>query len=127
MQKIGQVIVKAIHLKCERDENGFLKNLKIINRGGILYDSGNWDMHVSEAESLVGGWLYLHPAKKKLSEYGGKIVSWQKIVDEDKAHSERVVFKFEAKKQAQGKKWRGKNHTMAWQSGVVEADYDHEK
>ncbi len=118
--------MKAIHFKNERDKHGVLRNLTQLDKDQHLFESGNWSLTADVAENLVGGWIYLHPTKASNSEFGGKIIGWARVLDNSKAHPECVKFQFQAKLVAKGKKWRGMDHTMAWQSGLVDANFEHE-
>ncbi len=118
--------MKAVHFKNGRDKQGFLLNLTLLKKAQNLYESGNWSVTEEFAESLVGGWIYLHPSKAKNSEFGGKISGWVRVLDETKANPICIKFHFQTKLDAKEKKWRGMDHTMAWQSGLVEANFPHE-
>ena len=115
----------AIHLICGRDDGVSLNNLSHDKATKRDY-CGNWDLAVTDADSLVDGWLYLHPSKGALSEFGGRVVGHRVIQDDSLAHEERVVFILEADQQGRGQRWRGQDHQRAWTGGVVVATLPHE-
>lgn len=84
-----------------------------------VYESGDWDISPGDAERLVGGLLFLHETKKTPSYFGGRIESFR-LVNVDRAHSRRVVFRLTASADCKGKGWEGANHGPAHTGGVVE-------
>ena len=112
--------MKAVHLICKRDDAG---NLNLVSRVHDGYRSCCWAIPFVKASLLIDGWIYLHPQKKALSEFGGKISRVEPVQWEGK---DRVAFIFDAKREARGAPWRGLDNTMAWTSGVIDASYDHE-
>jgi hypothetical protein len=117
--------VPAIHFICRRDDEGGLKNLKF-DKATKRYLSDKWDVAIEDAQSLVGGWIYLHPTKNAPSEFGGIIRSFEAITDTSYAHSERIVFLVDSRLEGKGKRWRGQSHSMAHTSGLVDVTYPHE-
>ena len=113
----------AIHLLCRRDEGGRLKNLSTIDAPNNLYRSGYWKMSQKTAESLVGGWIYLHPGKALVSEFGGVISGYREV---QYTGASRVEFDFVARREGRGQSWRGRRHAMAWGGEAVAADLEHE-
>jgi hypothetical protein len=65
-------MAQSIHFICEREGTG-LKGLTLVDRATRLYRSCCWDLTSQEAESLIGGWLYLHPTKRQPSDFGGRL------------------------------------------------------
>ena len=120
--------MKAIHLICRREGTGY-KGLDPAPEGKNVWMSYAWAFPKDfDLISLVGGWVYLHPISKAApSEFGGVIKDIIEIDRIDKAREEGHMIVFEAKLDARGKKWRGYNHGMAWTSGIVTADFGHEK
>ena len=119
-------MVLSVHFICVREGTG-LKGLIPVNRVAHLYRPCCWDLTSNEAESLVGGWIYLHPSKNEPSEFGGRITRFERIWDEGGAkRQDRVWFEFEAKPEGRGQKWRGQAHGMAYTSRPVAADLAHE-
>jgi hypothetical protein len=118
--------VSAIHLICRRDDGVSLKNLKF-DRATKLYRSGKWDVSIEDAQSLVGGWIYLHATKNAPSEFGVVIQDFAKITDTSYAHPERIIFHVDSRLEGKGQRWRGQCHSMAHTSGVVDATYPHER
>jgi hypothetical protein len=70
----GAKVVRAIHAICHR-VNGEPQNLRKINIRNGIYGSGWWKVRTEEAETLVGGWMYLHESSKVRSHFLGKIES----------------------------------------------------
>jgi hypothetical protein len=119
--------VNAIHIICRRDDGQNLNGLTLVDSGRRLYRSCCWDIVPQEAADLSGGWLYLHPTKAMSSEFGGRIVSVEQVLDEAPvAHQERVALIFEARIEARNQTWRGMDHGRAWTGGVVAASLKHE-
>jgi hypothetical protein len=87
-----------------------------------VWFSGYWDIPLAEAETLVGGMLYLHETKAKPSRFGGKVLSVKPAIKSDLARIHRVIFKILASQDAKGVKWRGADHTMASYGKIIEAD-----
>ena len=116
----------AIHFICKRDDGVTLNGVKRDGATGN-HRSGQWDISDDDARSLVGGWLYLHPTKADRSEFGGVIVGYEPVVDKQLAHAERIVLLIEKRREGSGQRWRGKSHGMAYSSGLVSADLEHEK
>ncbi|WPZ15752.1 hypothetical protein T8J41_08115 [Nitratireductor rhodophyticola] len=83
-----------------------------------VYESGFWNVKPEDAEQLEGGRVYFHRKKRDASYIGGKVLDWR-IENTDSPRSERVVFTFEADSQGSGQQWRGRDHSMAWWSGLV--------
>lgn len=116
--------MNAIHFTCDRDVNGGLSNLTYDKESGT-YRSGFWNITVDQAESLVGGWVYLHQTKATTSQFGGKILSFEQVTVDGPAPAERIVFVLTPSHDGRGQKWRGKQR--AWTGGVVEASLPHEQ
>lgn len=113
---------KRIHFICKKNPNG----AGLIGVEPILhpkykfsYKSGKWDVSEHDAQSLLGGLIFLHDAKTKTSNFGGLIYDWFKDPMPDKAHPGRISFKFLAVSEGRYAKWQGRNFMMAWQSEVV--------
>jgi hypothetical protein len=104
----------SIHLLC-RDR----ANLHRVDPD--VYESGDWDLPEKEAQSLVGGTLFLHQSKAKRSYFGGMIEKYR-IATVAKTELQRVVFTVRADAAAKEKVWRGGNHARAWTGGVVTDD-----
>lgn len=118
--------MQAIHFICKREDGVNLKGLKF-DKERKTFRSGDWDISVEDAQSLVGGWLYLHPDKASPSEFGGTVLGFETVVNTTKARSERIILVVQKQQQAIRQRWRGKDHSMAHSSGVVDADLPHEK
>lgn len=111
-----------IHFICKKNPNGFgLKEVKPTPHPQFKfsYISGKWDVSEKDAQSLLGGLIFLHNTKTKTSSFGGLIYDWFKAPVPDKAHPDRISFKFLAISEGRYAEWEGLNFMMAWQSKVV--------
>lgn len=121
--------MKALHLICRKNGPGRFEGLVAIDRSKGIYESGTWAFPSGEPlDDLIGGWIYLHPTGKgQVSELGGSVRGIRRGPRLDSnAIREGYVIEFEARPEGRGQKWRGAHHTMAWTSGLVEADLPHE-
>jgi hypothetical protein len=116
---------RAIHLICQNDERDQPKGL-VYDRNAKTFKSGSWDLSVEDAALLVGGWLYLHATKASGSYYGGVITGFEKTIVDDAKHTERIVFTFQPKAEAKGRKWRGQQHGPTWTGRIIDASAAHE-
>src|SRR5215217_4270045 len=121
--------MKAIHFICRRDVDGInLNGVSVVQKGpSPIYRSCCWDISEPDAEALIGGWVYLHPKKTSLSEFGGRVLKFEAGQEWlDKAHQNRVAFFLEASPRGKGQIWRGVDFSLAWTGGLVEAALPHE-
>jgi len=102
----------CIHFLC-RDR----LNVHAVNHP--VYESGEWDVPLEDAERLVGGMIFLHQTKSQRSYAGGRIESYR-VVETNRAHSRRIIFKFTSASEGKDVRWKGADHPMAWTGGVVE-------
>lgn len=107
--------MKTIHFICKDN-----LHLSRIEKGKDDYTSGNWDLPQADAEKLVGGMIYLHQTKARLSYFGGKVVSAKEIQTKD-THAKRIVFTFTFTPESRGVAWQGTGRATAWTSGVLDA------
>ena len=117
-------MASAIHFINRPDDRGNLLNLSRLQ--GASYRTCCWAISADDAASLVGGWLYLHEAKDDPSRFGGEVTAIEPVTSPEYAREKRFAFVFTARPQARGRRWRGASHPMAWTSGIVEADAQHE-
>lgn len=94
--------------------------------GGGKYRSCCWLLTRDQAQSLVGGWIYLHQTKTEPSALGGQIVAVESGIWENAAKQDRVAIIFQAAREAQGQEWRGSDHSMAYTSGLIQPSLAHE-
>jgi len=87
-----------------------------------VFDSGYWDVPLENAQELVGGNLFLHESKAAMSHHGGRVIH-VRLADASTNYPGRVIFRFEALAEAKGRKWEGKAHKMANDSGNID-DYE---
>ena len=78
-----------------------LKNQKLLDRTSHSYESGNWDVAYSKAQSLVGSRIYFHEAQASPSYFGGVITGFR-ILPQPDLSAGRVVFLFTADQQGRG-------------------------
>ena len=88
--------------------------------GDNQYSSEAWDISIEDAEKLTGGNVYFHAAKNDKSYFGGVLTKYE-VIEIDASHSKRIKIYLTATKEAKGVPWSGKDHGMAWYSGVVES------
>jgi hypothetical protein len=86
----------------------------------FIYESGYWPVPEPDAVRLIGGMLYLHQTKAKLSKFGGIVLAHRRE-EEIEQYRGRMVFKFQATKDARGVVWKGADHPTAWIGGVVDS------
>jgi hypothetical protein len=121
--------MKAIHFICRRNVDGInLNGVTVVKRAPkAIYRSCCWDIPLSDAEALIGGWVYLHPKKAASSEFGGRVLRFEAGQEWlGKAHENRVAFFLEPSSEARGCPWRGADHSLAWTGGLVNASFPHE-
>jgi hypothetical protein len=106
--------MKTIHLLC-RDQ----LNLHRVAGQKDVWTIGNWDLAPEVAASLVGGTLFLHDKKTKVSYFGGTISSLAPI-ETGGTRARRVVFTFTYAERARGVKWRAGTQPRVWTSGVID-------
>jgi len=105
-----------------------LKGLTLVARDQHIYESCCWAFRpTDDIESLVGGWIYLHPVSKNSpSEFGGVIREVHLTQREGVAIEDGYILVIEAREEGRDQAWRGANHGMAWTGGVIEASLPHE-
>jgi hypothetical protein len=117
---------KSIHLVCERGLDGWPRNVTS-DPVTKMFRSGFWDMAASDAETVVGGWIYFHETKKSKSYMGGRVHGVEPTVAPGLAHPDRIVFAFRPAREAKMCAWRGQGHGRAWTGGPVDAALPHER
>lgn len=117
---------KSLHLICRR-ENAGLIGVKRIDPDENMWRSESWEISPDDANKIVGGWVYMHPAKNQPSEFGGVVVRVEHsgILDSHGRPEIAIIFQFQ--KEARSQKWRGETHTRAWCSGPVPKTLAHEQ
>jgi len=106
------------HFICRSSENLFAVKFPI-------FDSGYWAIDFEDACQLVGGTLCLHESKNDPAYHGGNVLEVH-LAGHDTPYPGRVVFRFEATREAKGMRWAGQSHAMAYDSGnvIVKSDSD---
>lgn len=118
--------MNAIHLGCEREGGGGSSKLTFDKMSGT-YRSGSWNISPEEAESLVGGWVYLHEAKDIVSQFDGTVVAFEVAGHDKAAGRDSVMLVVAPSRDGRGQKWRGKRNEPVWSGGVIEASLIHEQ
>lgn len=118
-------MTKALHLICHREGNT-LHGLSRWDGDPNGYRSCCWLISDEDAAQLVGGWIYFHESKSSLSSFGGQILGFQPGANENEDMTARKIILFRADRSGRGQSWRGRDYGMAWGSGVVDADLEHE-
>jgi hypothetical protein len=83
---------------------------------GYAYSSEKWDLKPSEAQSLLGGLIFLHLTKASPAHTAGLIYDWKGVEALESARTERIKFYFLALADAKYAKWKGVDHPMAYTS-----------
>jgi hypothetical protein len=118
--------MRVLHLINKQNDKGpGLRNLQRLEGEKDTYLSGYWDIPLAEAQTLVGGMLFLHEAKAKPSRFGGKVLSVEQVRMEEFAHKNRIVFKILSLLEGRGAKWRGADHAMASYGRILDLDDPH--
>jgi hypothetical protein len=120
-------MAQSVHLICKRDDRGHLKGVSVEDKERHIHKSISWEIPLTEAEQLVGGWLYLHPSKSKLSEFGGRILKIEDSGLKDTHGKPELAVTFESRAEARNQTWRGEDYVRAWWGGFVDADLEHER
>lgn len=105
--------------RCDPKSSNLL-TLTLIDRAQSLYESGNWDFSVKDAQALIGGMLFLHLTKADLSTFGGAVPGFHEIMDPSYARPGRIIFKAREIPALQGKERRGKSHPRAACGGLID-------
>ncbi|MDA9991307.1 hypothetical protein N9E48_10945 [Paracoccaceae bacterium] len=87
----------------------------------LTYGTCCWNFSTDEAKSLVGGMILLHDTKNLPSFIGGEVKEVVSVnLDDGRSRTKRIKFIFEAKLDCKNQVWRGSDHSMAWNSGILE-------
>lgn len=127
--------MKALHLINKKEENSNKrKGINSVKGEPGVFMSCCWDFDLSEARKLIGGKIYFHNDKATKSFLGGKVLDvtpmdmgdgrseyyTPALADREKKQK-RVMFKFQVSEDCRDVKWSGKNHSMSWTSGIIDA------
>jgi hypothetical protein len=116
-------MTSAIHLICRREGTSYVGMTRWSGQPNS-YRSCCWLLSHEQAEVLIGGWVYFHAAKADPSGFGGRIAAVEQGVGD---MADRKALLFRAERAGRGQAWRGADHGMAHMSGVVDADFPHER
>lgn len=115
--------MKILHVINKQSSDGpGLRNLRPPEQGEDLWTSGYWDIPLEDAETLVGGNLYLHETKSRPSRFGGRVIAVEEVECDGFARAKRVIFKILALPEARGVKWRGADHAMASYGKIMDVE-----
>ena len=111
----------AMHAVCHRQGNR-PQNLRDIDQRSGRYGSGWWMLTPDQADSLIGGWLYLHEASGQKSHFIARIDA----IGERK--EDGAVELIVTKQRVPDQHWRGPKAGQAKTANfrLVTADYPHE-
>ena len=113
--------MKAVHLVCKwTDRPNRPNGLDLIDKVQKIYTSRAWAFTAPQAQSLVGGYIYLHRTKNSKSFIGGRILDFAVEFREDVSRHVRMTFTFKAEDGFKGQKWRGSNNKNDWTGGIIE-------
>lgn len=118
-------MASAIHLVCMRRGLSF-DGLKLIDPRSLLYRSDSWELLPSEAEQMLGGWVYLHAEKTGSSEFGGKIHRVDLLQNGISMRQPIFGIVFRVRREARHRTWRGHHNKPAWSGGLVPLALPHE-
>lgn len=130
----------VVHLKNGKDPAtgyfGGLVEAEKNNKKANRWYSCCWDFDPDEARKLIGGMIFLHETKAMKSGLGGRVLDIIPIdlndetqkeylghietMDLDPRRPQRVKIMFEITPEGRDQKWRGKDHSMSWTSGIIE-------
>ncbi|HSU04226.1 MAG TPA: hypothetical protein VLI93_01515 [Acetobacteraceae bacterium] len=119
-------MANAIHLICRRDDSGRLTGLALYERPDV-YRSIAWEISPEDAAALVGGWVYFHPKKAQVSEFGGRVLKVEEAGSATAYGRPEIALIVRSLVAGKGQKWRGTAHGMAWTGGLVETTLPHEQ
>ena len=117
------IAMNVLHLINKQKTDGpGLRHLKRSKTEPDVWCSGYWDMPLDQAETLIGGMLFLHETKAKPSRFGGRVLSVKPEDRPEFQNRNRVIFKVQALPEGRGVKWRGARHAMAHSGGIIKIE-----
>jgi len=135
LKQKGSEEMKALHLINKKEENSNKrKGINSVKDEPGVFMSCCWDFDFLEAKELIGGKIYFHNDKATKSFLGGKVLDVIQINmgdgeteyyspepgDKEKRQN-RLMFKFQVSEDCREVKWSGRNHSMSWTSGIIDA------
>lgn len=128
--------MKVMHIICKDDpDTNMPVGVTQIEPKVNKYMSCCWDFDLDEMKELIGGMIFFHNSKTSLSKFGGKVLNVHPIKTDknykgpyythepDKlVRADRMMFEFEITADSRNIKWRGKDHMMAYSSGIIDLD-----
>jgi hypothetical protein len=118
-------MASSIHLVCKRLGLSF-HGLKLIDPQNLLYRSDSWELSPSDAEQIIGGWVYFHTARTASSEFGGKVYRVDVIQNDIGNRRPTFGIIFQVRREARYRNWRGHHNELAWSGGLVPLSLHHE-
>ena len=122
--------MNVIHIlnKFEEGSTYQRKGLEVIKGSKPLqFKSGSWDpismgfKTVDEfRDKMVGGMVFFHNSKTEPSFVGGLILEVDEVIEEQTKREVRLDITFQSMLEGKGEKWRGVDHMMSYNSGLVE-------
>lgn len=108
----------TIHFICRRKPNGlgYIGVDPAKHPMGSAFSSEKWDLKPAEAQSLLGGLIFLHLTKASPAHTAGLIYDWEAVEALESARTERIKTYFLALADAKYAKWKGVDHPMAYTS-----------
>ncbi len=111
--------MKAMHFVCAPGPGNELpKNVTFV--GGHIYTSGFWFLKPEVAQELVGGLIFLHQTKKSPAYFAGRVTKFERVNRPESKRPRRILFHLTLAPELKGQEWRGKDHSNAWNSGILE-------
>lgn len=117
--EMSNLTFNSVHFICRRkpDSRGYIGVEPVEHPMGSAFSSEKWDLKPSEAQSLLGGLIFLHLTKASPAHTAGLIYHWEEVEALESARTERIKFYFLALADAKYAKWQGVDHSMAYTSG----------
>ena len=115
-----ELTFNTIHFICRKDPDGrgYVGVYPVRHPMGSAFSSEKWDLKPSEAQSLLGGLIFLHLTKASPAHTAGLIYDWDEIEALDVGRTRRVIFYFLALADSKYARWQGSDHMMAYNSGL---------
>lgn len=94
-----------------------MRKQRPLQPGSSAWESGNWDVSLEKAESLVGKRIYFHEKQAEPSYFGGTITSYHVLPQDHPETPGRIVFTFTRDAEGRGfnagsSGWRNEQKTI---------------
>ena len=109
----------TVHFICRRnpDRRGYIGVEPVEHPMGYAFSTEKWVLKRPEAQSLLGGLIFLHLTKASPAHTAGLIYDFDDVEALESARTERIKFYFLALADAKYARWQGVDHSMAYTSG----------